>query len=235
MQTPRRFAPTLSGAACAYFVALMCTSGPAAQTPAPARFDMAVRENFFAGFTGNAERLARGMARTERVLAATSDHAEALVWHGGGLLFLAGQAFQSGDTATGTERFGKGLGEMNKAVELVSDRVGVRVPRGATLFEATRFMPPAQAEPLLRLAVGDFERALELQSAVFESLGDHAKGELLFGLGDGYARLGDSERARQYFGRMTKEGGPSPRRDYAVAWLTGGAPTPVPSCGPCHP
>ena len=68
-------------------------------------------------------------------LAATPDHAEALVWHGGGLVFLAGQAFQRGDTATGMERFGKGLGEMNKAVELAPDRVGVRVPRGATLLE----------------------------------------------------------------------------------------------------
>jgi pentatricopeptide repeat protein len=225
---------TLAGAACAYFVALTASTGVAAQSAPPTRFDLEVRQDFFAGFTGNAERLARGMARAEAALAAAPDHAEAMVWHGGGLLFLAGQAFQSGDTATGMERFGKGLGEMNKAVELAPDRVGVRIPRGATLFEATRFMPAAQAEPLLRLAVTDFEHALELQAAIFDSLGGHARGELLFGLADGYARLGDSERARQYFDRMTKEGGPSPRRDYATAWLTGAPPARVPSCGPCH-
>jgi pentatricopeptide repeat protein len=234
MHTPTSFSLTLAGAACTHLVALMCTSGLAAQTPAPARFDREVREDFFAGFSGNPERLVRGMARAEAALAAAPDHAEAMVWHGGGLLFLAGQAFQSGDTATGMERFGRGLGEMNKAVELAPDRVGVRVPRGATLFEATRFMPAAQAEPLLRLAVSDFERALELQAAVFDSLGGHAKGELLFGLADGYARLGDSEKARQYFDRMTNEGGPSPRREYATAWLGGTAPQRVPACGPCH-
>ena len=234
MQTPTSFSLTLAGAACTYLVALMCTSGLAAQTPAPARFDREVREDFFAGFSGNPERLSRGMARAEAALAAAPDHAEAMVWHGGGLLFLAGQAFQSGDSATGMERFGRGLGEMNKAVKLAPDRVGVRVPRGATLFEATRFMPAAQAEPLLRLAVTDFERALELQAAVFDSLGGHARGELLFGLADGYARLGDSEKARQYLDRMTREGGPSPRREYATAWLSGAAPDRVPSCGPCH-
>jgi pentatricopeptide repeat protein len=234
MQTRLPFSLTLAGAACAYFVSLMASTGVAAQAPQTARFDLEVREDFFAGFSGNPERLARGMARAEAALAAAPEHAEAMVWHGGGLLFLAGQAFQSGDTATGMERFGRGLGEMNKAVELAPDRVGVRIPRGATLFEATRFMPAAQAEPLLRLAVTDFERALELQAPVFDSLGGHARGELLFGLADGYARLGDGERARQYFDRMTQEGGPSPRREYAAAWLSGKAPAAVPACGPCH-
>jgi pentatricopeptide repeat protein len=202
--------------------------------PSPARFDLEVRGDFFAGFSGQPERLARGMARTEEVLATTPDHPEALVWHGSGLLFRSGQAFQSGDTATGMELFGRGFGEMNRAVALAPDRVGVRIPRGATLLESTRFMPPAQAEPLLRLAVGDYEHALGLQAAVFDSLGGHARGELLFGLADGYARLGDNEKARQYFDRMTKEGGPSPRREYAGAWLSGAAPTTVPPCGPCH-
>jgi hypothetical protein len=207
---------------------------PAAAPSSPDRFDLEVRTDFFAGFTGNAERLERGLAKTEAVLAENPNHAEAMVWRGGGLLFKAGQAFQTGDTATGMELFGRGLGDMNTAVALAPDKVGVRIPRGATLLEATRFMPPAQAEPLLRLAVGDYERVLELQAAVFPSLGGHAKGELLFGLADGFARLGDQQKAREYFDRMTKEGGPSPRREYASAWLAGSAPQRVPSCGPCH-
>ena len=211
------------------------TTTPPASLASSGRFDLEVRTDFFAGFSGNAERLERGLAKTAAVLAENPNHAEAMVWRGGGLLFKAGQAFQSGDTATGMELFGRGLSDMNKAVDLAPDRVGVRIPRGATLFEATRFMPPAQAEPLLRLAVGDFERALELQATVFSSLGGHAKGELLFGLADGYARLGDQQKARQYFDRMTKEGSPSPRRDYSAAWLKDpDATRAVPSCGPCH-
>lgn len=234
MQTRSRFSVILAGAVCAYLVALTSMSGLAAQTPAAARFDLEVRADFFAGFAGNAERLTRGMARAEAALAATPDDAEALVWHGGGLVFLAGQAFQNGDTAAGMERFGRGLGEMNKAVALAPDRVAVRTPRGATLLEATRSMPPAQAEPLLRLAIGDYERVLALQTPTFASLGGHPRGELLFGLADGYARLGDPAKARLYFDRMTKEGSPSPRREYAAAWLDGAAPLRVPACGPCH-
>jgi hypothetical protein len=207
----------------------------ASASPAPPpRFDLEVRGDFFAGFSGQPERLARGMARAEEVLAATPDHAEALVWHGSGLLFQSGQAFQSGDTAGGRELFGRGLGEMNKAVALAPDRVGVRVPRGAALLESTRFMPPAQAEPLLRLAIGDYQRVLELQAPVFASLGGHARGELLFGLADGYARLGDQVSARAYFERMTKEATASPRREYAAAWLAGAAPKTVPACSGCH-
>ena len=221
MQTPfTSFSLTLLSAGLVYTLAVGNAADLAAQSgqassaastasptaPPSGRFDMEVRGDFFAGFGGNAERLARGMARTEEVLAAAPDHAEALVWHGSGLLFRSGQAFQSGDTATGMELFGRGLGEMNRAVALAPDRVGVRIPRGATLLESTRFMPAAQAEPLLRLAVGDYERVLDLQAAVFSSLGGHAKGELLFGLADGYARLGDQQKARQYFQRMTRGG-----------------------------
>ena len=116
MQTPfTSFSLTLLSAGLVYTLAvgnaadLAAQSGQASPTastasptaPPSGRFDMEVREDFFAGFGGNAERLARGMARTEEVLAAAPDHAEALVWHGSGLVFRSGQAFQSGDTATG--------------------------------------------------------------------------------------------------------------------------------------
>jgi hypothetical protein len=123
---------------------------------------------------------------------------------------------------------------MNQAVALAPDSVGVRIPRGAILLEATRQMSPSQAEPLLRLAVGDYEHVLELQAKIFPSLGGHARGELLFGLADGHARLGDGQKAREYFRRMTEEATPSPRREYAAAWLAGAAPPRVPACGPCH-
>ncbi len=207
---------------------------PASTASAPDRFDLEVRTDFFAGFTGNGARLERGMAKSEAALAANPNHAEAMVWHGGGLLFKAGQAFRTGDTSTGMEWFGSGVGEMNQAVALAPDDVGVRIPRGAILLEATRQMPPAQAEPLLRLAVGDYQHVLELQAKIFTSLGGHAKGELLFGLADGNARLGDQQKAREYFQRMTEEATPSPRREYAAAWLAGAAPRAVPACGPCH-
>jgi hypothetical protein len=85
---------------------------------------------------------------------------------------------------------------MNRAVALEPGRVGVRIPRGATLLESTRFMAPAQAELLVRLASANYERALELQGSVFANLSGHACGELLLGLADASARLGGQAKAR---------------------------------------
>lgn len=102
MQTPfTSFSLTLLSAGLVYTLAVGNAADLAAQSgqassaastasptaPPSGRFDLEVRGDFFAGFGGNAERLARGMARTEEVLAAAPDHAEALVWHGSGLVF----------------------------------------------------------------------------------------------------------------------------------------------------
>lgn len=205
-------------------------------TPPSQRFDMEVRADFFAGFSGDMQRFARAMARCEEVLAASPDHAEALVWHGGGLMFQAGSAFQAGDMQKGLTLWQRGLDEMNRAVALAPNDVAVRIPRGATLFEVSRQAPPAQGAPLLRLAIEDYEHTLGLQqkSGHFSKLSAHAKGELLFGLADGWARAGDPVKARQYFMRLTTEAPQSGRVSYASAWLAGTPPASPGRCVGCH-
>src|SRR4051794_5884544 len=97
--------------------------------PAQERFDYKVRNDFFAGFGGNTEALERAMKACEQTLSTNGENAEALVWHGGGLYYLGGQAYQHGDPARGQELVMKGLGEMNRAVELDPSNPGVRIPR----------------------------------------------------------------------------------------------------------
>src|SRR5690348_3912511 len=99
--------------------------------PAQERFDLKVRNDFFAGFAGNEAALARGMEACEAVLAKNPNDPQALVWHGGGLLYQAGGAFQRGDQNKGIDLWTRGLKEMKTAVELDPDSVGVRIPRGA--------------------------------------------------------------------------------------------------------
>jgi hypothetical protein len=210
------------------------TQQPAQGQGASARFDFDVRADFFAGFSGDAARLARAMARCEEVLAADPDHAEALVWHGAGLIGQAGVLFTSGDTAKGMELWGKGLAEMNRAVSLAPDHAGVRIPRGATLFEASRHVPAPQQAPLLELALGDYEHTLQMQTAYFSKLSDHAKGELLFGLADGWARAGNQQKARDYFLRLAKDASGSGRVTYARLWLDGKPPADPGQCVGCH-
>ena len=206
-----------------FIVSLFLAAPVATLRPVDQRFDLVVRADFFAGFAGDQARLAKGMEACERVLAATPNHAEGLVWHGAGLAFNAGRALQNGDMRTGGELWRRGMEEMEKAVALEPDNVGVRVPRGALLLQATLNMPPDMGRPLLEKAVGDYEHVLALQSAYFSTLGDHPKGELLFGLAEGYSRLGNLEKARVYFERLITDAPTSGQAPKAKAWLSTGA------------
>ena len=202
-------------------VMLAATVAVAGQN-APARFDMVVRGDFFAGFAGDAARLQRGMEFCERALAENPQHAEALVWHGSGLGFQAGIAFRSGDAQRGTDLWSRAMSEMDQAVALEPDSVAVRIPRGAMLLQATRGMQPRVANPLLEKALGDYERTLELQASYFSSPGDHPKGELLFGLAEGYGRLGNLDKARAYFERLVNDAPGSGQAPKAKEWLSTG-------------
>jgi hypothetical protein len=136
-----------------WFLSLLI--GIAVQAQAPERFDMQVRNDFFAGFAGDMARLQKGLDACERALAENPKHAEALVWHGSGLYFKAGMAFQQGDQKSGIELFTRGIKEMDDAVAL-AENVGVLI-RGAVLLNGTRFMAPEMARPLIE-ALGDYEK-----------------------------------------------------------------------------
>src|SRR4051812_33057563 len=205
--------------------------------PAPhERFDAAVRTDFFAGFAGDTTRLLKGMDTCEQLLATNPRHAEALVWHGSGLFFQAGQAFAAGDMARGGELSGRGLAEMNRAVSLEPDNVGVLIPQGAMLLIGSRNIPGDAGRMLLEQAVGDYEKVLAIQAPYFSTLGDHPKGELLFGLAEGYARLGRPEVARRYFEQLIRDAPGSGQAPRARTWLETGT---VPKaqglgCVGCH-
>ena len=209
----------------------------APEQSAPGTWDYTtVRADMFAGLAGDAARFAKAMEACERTLARDPKHAEALVWHGSGLFAQAGQTFQRGDIATGGPLWERGLGEMNEAVSLAPNSLAVVIPRGAVLLQASRIVPPPMAEPLLRTGVGDFEHVLELQQSYFQTLGDHPKGELLFGLADGYARLGDKVKARAYFDRLIAEAPTSGHAPRGRAWIETGVVPPAPGlgCFGCH-
>ena len=172
----------------------------------PDRFDLKVRNYFFAGFSGDSESLDKGMKMCEETLAEDSKNAQALVWHGAGLYFRSGQLFQQGDPQKGMELMQRGIGEMDQAVELAPDSVGVRIPRGAVLLTGSRFIPdPAIARPLVVKALSDFERSYELQLEQLDRLGTHPRGDLLIGLAEANARLGNDEKAGVFYDRLEKD------------------------------
>ncbi len=202
------------------------------------RFDLKVRNDFFNGLAGNAEALARGMKACEETLAKNPKHGEALVWHGSGLLLMAGQEFQKGNTQKGLELWTKALKEMDDAVKFEPDNIGVRIPRGAGLFIASRFVPdPPTQKSLLERAVSDYERCYELQKNELPKLGVHPRGELLFGLAEGWRRLGKDEKARGYLEQIVKTCKDSAYEKEAKTWLATKPTTPEDSyhnCIGCH-
>jgi tetratricopeptide (TPR) repeat protein len=125
---------------------------------------------------------------------------------------------------------------MSDAVSLEPQNVGVLIPRGATLLQASANVKGDGARALLETAVGDYEKVLALQAPYFATLGDHAKGELLFGLAEGYHRLGQHEKARAYFERILTDAPASGQTAKAREWLaTGTVPKSIgTSCVGCH-
>src|SRR5258708_10236606 len=162
-------------------VILLCAGILASQD----RFAHKVGNYFFAGCAGNAASLEKGMKICERVLADNPKHAEAMVWHGAALFYQAGQAFQKGDMQNGGELWQRGLTEMDAAVALEPDNLGVRIPRGAVLLTASHYVPsPDMAKPLIEKGLTDFEKAYAMQSAQPDSMAPHPRRDLMVRLSE---------------------------------------------------
>lgn len=199
------------------------------------RFDHQVRNDYFAGFGGDAAALERALAKTSAVLAAQPNHAEAMVWHGSGVFYQSSQYFRAGDQQKGIEAFSKGVAMMDKAVELAPNDIGVRIPRGAVLLQSSLYMPENVARPLIEKGLSDYARCYELQKSGLDTMGEHPKGELLFGIADAHRRLGNNAAAEEYFQLVVKTMPGTGYARRANVWLTTRTLTPAQvRCAGCH-
>jgi hypothetical protein len=203
-----------------------------------ARFDELVRSDFFAGMMGDDARLSRGMKLCEEILATNPRHAEALVWHGGGLLTRAAQAYTQGDQAQGDKLWQRGLEEMNQAVKFEPQNMGVKIGRSATLIglaQAGWDSSDEQARALLLGALNDYEKVYRWQKPSFHELSIHSRGELLFGLASGWSILGERQKAMTYLRLIVAECKGTAYEREAQHWL---ARSPLPvvqhDCTGCH-
>ncbi len=234
--SPRRHAVVTLAIAAATATLLFATA-PRAQNAPPAtpRFDEIVRPDFFAGFRGDAARLERGMKRCEEALATDPGNADALVWHGAGLMFLAGEAAARQDFQTARERAVRGREEMDRADRLAPDSLSVMLVRAVTLSaSAPNVRDRAQGQAMQKSAVDAFERALVIQTPYLDRMSEHSRGELLAGLAEGWSRLGEADRARGYLQRIVKELPETRYSTRARAWLEDGPQSGPLTCLTCH-
>ena len=220
----------------AFTAAVAFAVGFASTLTGTERFDLKVRNDFFAGLAGNKEAMDRAMKQSEEVLAANPQHAEAMVWHGIGLFATSRNYFQSGDVKKGLEVFMRGQQEMDRAVEIEPDSIAVRIPRGAALISAGRAVSdPQQARRMLEKGLADYERVYELQQNSLLDMGQHPRGELLFGIADTSSRLGNQERAAEFFDKITASLPDTVYAKRAAMWReTKSLPVDQTRCVGCH-
>jgi hypothetical protein len=200
--------------------------------------DAIVRSDFFAGMMGNRIRLDRAMQYCEDLLAKNPKHAEALVWHGGGLLVRAVHAYTKGDDATGDKLWKIGLKEMNDAATLAPDNMKVKIGRSATLigYAQSGWDPfDSQSRALLESALTDYETVYRWQKPAFGNVPIHSRGELLFGLASGWSILGNDSKAREFLMLILKECKNTPYETEARRWLARKWPVVIQhDCIGCH-
>jgi len=183
------------------------------------RFDMKVRNYFFAGLAGDGASLQKGMKICENILAADPKQPEALVWHGMGLVSQAGDAFQQRDHENGAALWQRGMMEMDQAEQIAPNDLGVRIVRGAVLLMASQYVPEENAHPLIEKGLSDYEKAYSVQGPNLSRLGMHKSGELMLGMADAYARLGQRDQAQLWFERIQKELPDTPYAKSAAKWI----------------
>lgn len=217
-------------------LSLLFSPAPKAQEPLkPSPLIYAVRSDLFAGLRGDMTRLERGMKACEATLATEPNHPEALVWHGAGLAYLAGQALRRQELIRARDLLERGITEMDRAVAIAPDSMFVVIPRASAFSAVSVSLPDrVRARKLLQAAVEGFEQAFAVERPRFDHLSVHRRGELLAGLAESWWRLGDTEKARGYLERIVAELPDSPYQARARAWLEDGPETGRLSCLTCH-
>jgi tetratricopeptide (TPR) repeat protein len=201
-------------------VVLLLSSHLLAQPPV--RFDEKVRNDFFAGFQGDAERMERGMKACEEILKAEPEHAEAMVWQGAGLNFQAGQMMSRGNVEKGLPLWQKSLAQMDKAVQIAPNSIGVRVPRASVLIPTSRFVPESMRKDLAKRAVADMEFVYGKRKDNLAKMSVHRRGEVLMGLAESYIRAGEPEKATPILKQVIETSPDSEYAKEAQRWLMPG-------------
>jgi len=103
------------------------------------------------------------------------------------------------------------------------------------LLSSSRYVrDPEAAKAMLRKGGDDYEKVLKIQAPIFLQIPLHSRGELLFGLAEGWYRLGDLEKARYYFTRTVKEAAGSGRDKQAQEFTEKGTLPKGTACVGCH-
>src|SRR5262245_81349 len=216
-------------------IVVVALVGLAAISHAQERFDYQVRDDMFRAFGGNEAALKSAMATIEETLKEQPDHGEALVWRGAGRSWMAGRAFEAGDAAGARTMAAAGMADMDRALALEPNNIGVLIPRAAVLLAMSRNQrDAARKQELAGQAAANFETALALRQQAFDRLGQHNRGEYLSGLAESWALAGNQDTAERYLRRILAELPNSRYAERAAAKLSNWEDRQPLNCQSCH-
>ena len=128
-----------------------------------------------------------------------------------------------------------GMADMDRALALEPNNIGVLVPRAAVLLAVARNQrDAARKQELAGQAAANFETALALRKPAFDRLGQHNRGEYLSGLAESWALAGDQERSERYLRRILAELPESRYAERAAAKLANWDDRQPLNCQSCH-
>jgi len=218
-----------------FVIVVMTVVGVAVTSHAQDRFDYQVRDDMFRAFGGNEAAFKSAMATIEEKLKEQPDHGEALVWRGAGRTWMAGRVLESGDTAGARAMAAAGMADMDRALALEPNNIGVLIPRAAVLLAMARNQrDAARKQELAGQAAASFETALALRQPAFDRLGQHNRGEYLSGLAESWALTGNQVAAERYLRRILVELPNSRYAERAAAKLANWEDRGPLNCQSCH-
>jgi tetratricopeptide (TPR) repeat protein len=216
-------------------IVVMTVVGVAVTSHAQDRFDYQVRDDMFRAFGGNEAAFKSAMATIEEKLKEQPDHGEALVWRGAGRTWMAGRVLESGDTAGARAMAAAGMADMDRALALEPNNIGVLIPRAAVLLGMARNQrDAARMRELAGQAAANFETALAIRKPAFDRLGQHNRGEYLSGLAESWALAGNQDTAERYLRRILVELPNSRYAERAAAKLANWEDRGPLNCQSCH-
>jgi hypothetical protein len=222
-----------------------CASPPPPSTPAPPKAAAAkapaadacrrdespptlsqrLRDKFNVGFMGDEAAFDDGYREVKDIVAREPQNPDALVFLGAAELFLSGRAAMKGEREKMMGLWGEGMAKLDRGMALAPEDTGVTAAYGAATLTAGLHVPyDPVALPAVKKGLAAYEKLLAKQAPTMHCLSTHARCELLLGAGEGWARLGERDKARSYYQRVAAECRDDKLPDYeqeAAAWLGG--------------
>lgn len=183
-------------------------------------FEREVLADFVKAAQGDAQARQRLMATCDRAIEADAQHAEAIAWRGAARMFQASEASSSGDFRAAMNHTNASLADLNKARKLEPENPGVR------MVAANMLLSLAKYHPIENMAKGYAKQGIEDASVALSKLYDNwgnqpaeVKGELMLGVADAYAKLGEATKARDWFNRVIGAVPGTAWAEQAQAWI----------------